>query len=135
MLTHKIWGAIALIMLGVGLYVGKTYYPIVQTTEVEKEVIKRDVVTIVKEVTNKDGTKTVETIITDKTKEKKESTETKVSATRLPDYAATLTAQTPYNVLKPVYGLQLDKRIGGPLWVVLGVNQEKEVTIGVKYEF
>lgn len=64
-----------LILLSAGFLIGRYVSPpkeIIKTEIQEKEVIKKDIVTVVKEITKADGTKEVVTTTTDKSIEKKD---------------------------------------------------------------
>lgn len=99
---------------------------------VEKEVIKNNVVTIVKEVVNKDGSKTIETIVTDKTQTNASKTETKIIA-KVPQYLVSAN-YTKVNSID-IYGLQVQKRVLPSVLAGLTINTSKQVGLVVSLEF
>ena len=126
-------GAICLI-LGVGL--GSQIFPRIktETVETEKEVVRKDVVTVVKEVIRPDGTKETTSTTTDKTKENKSATVT--SKTLASNYHISISATTnDIKLQEIVYGVQVQKRIAGPLFLGLTVNTQKQAGISVGMEF
>lgn len=126
---------ICLLMLGVGYYYGIQNPKIVTKVE-EKEIIKKDIVTVVKEVVKKDGSKKTVTTITDKSKEKKE---TQISQkiilpsfknNRVGVHASTYDFKDVHS-----YTFTYEKRITGPLWVGISYNTKQIYGLGLSYEF
>lgn len=129
----KIKILIASVLFGLGIFVGKLIYKQdakIQTVEVEKEVVRKDVVTVVKEVVNKDGTKTVETTITDKTKEKKQVSKDSLVVQALPNYGIGLGINTDNKKI-----LSLDYRVTGNLWLTGTFSEDKKAAVFLKLEF
>src|SRR4051812_40752593 len=106
--------ALVLLGFGTGFFVSQRFYGITKTETVEKEVVKRDVVTVVKEVQRPDGTKETTTTSTDHSTEKRDATLISVLAPKPPDWHASLGAATSFKGLEPIYSLQLERRILGP---------------------
>lgn len=126
----------ALIALLLGAGIGSQLFPKIktETVETEKEVIKRDVVTVVKEVVRADGTKEIITTTTDKTKEKKDSTVTsKVLASNYHASISVITDNIQLTDLK--YQLQVEKRIIGDVFLGAVINSKKEAGLTVGLEF
>jgi len=123
-----IYTAIFLVALGLGAYLDHRYNISTITQTVEKEVIKRDVVTIVKEVVRPDGTKDTTTTTTDRSKENRTDSSTVVKAAPL--YHISAIASIPLNASPtPIYGIQIERRFAGPFF--LGVNAQTNLHIGL----
>lgn len=133
MKTVAITAALAL-LLGIGL--GSQLFPKTKTeiVETEKEVIKKDVVTVVKEIIRPDGSKEVVTTTTDKSKEKKSSSSTtKVLAS---NYHVSLKAETGnIKFSELVYSVQVEKRIIGDLFIGASISTNKQVGLSLGIEF
>lgn len=118
-------GVIGLILLlGVGYGIGRYAQPAEVRTEikeVEKEVVKTktDVVTIIKEIKNKDGSVTTETVITDKTTIDSQTDKTREQLTEIinvkPQYRIRAEAGFDLQKEEPQYAIGLEKRFMGPL--------------------
>lgn len=120
----------AAIALLIGLGLGSQLFPTVKTeqVEVEKERIVKDVVTVTKYVTRPDGTTESTTTTTDKSRETKKATNTKV--TLAPDWHVSVAANTDNLALDNMrYTLQVQRRIIGSLFV--GANLSTDKTVGL----
>ena len=124
---HKIYTALIAIALGAGIYIGKSQFS--KTVEVEKEVTRTDVVTVVREVVKPDGTKETTSTTTDHSISKRDSTSTTSLAPRQPDWHVSVSYSKTFSDPAPVYGLQVERRILGPF--SLGVRADTEKTIGI----
>jgi hypothetical protein len=127
-----------MIALGSGIYIGKLYFSRTETIEVEKEQTQKNVVTIVKEVVRPDGSRETETTTTDKSKETKDTkSSVSVVAPPRPDWHLSVAAQTKFNPIemKPIYGVQIERRILGPFSAGISVNTERSIGLVVGYEF
>jgi beta-lactam-binding protein with PASTA domain len=104
----------------------------------EVEVIKRDVRTVIKEVERPDGTREKETVIEDRTRErtKKESeTQTHTVVTNLkPQWKVQGLVQLN-NIQQPTYGVGVERRIIGPVFVGAWGKQSREFGLSVSLEF
>lgn len=111
------------------------YWPAVRTQTVvqEKEVIRKDVRTIIREVVRPDGSKETTTEIVDRSKQDNSSSHT-VSTYRA-NWQAAVTAKADLSNLQPVYGVQVGYRVLGPAWVGVGISTDKTVTAFVGFEF
>jgi len=119
----------------IGLSIGWFLKPAEQKTVVQEkeiEVVKKDVVTVVKEVTKPDGTKETTTTVTDKSKEtgyKTSKNETVSIKDR--DWALGLGAGVSLKERETtIYILDVNRRIAGPIW--LGVTYQTDNFIGIK---
>jgi hypothetical protein len=135
-----IYAIVAVVFLGIGAYLNHRLNPRIETKtiETEREVIKRDVVTVIKEVVRPDGTKETTTETVDHTRERKES---RAEATVIvnitpPKWHLSALAAVPISgPYAPVYGLQIEKRLAGPLFVGINAKTNREVGLVVGYEF
>lgn len=128
-----ITGGICL-LIGAGL--GAYLFPQtkIETVEKEKEVVRKDIVTVVKEVIRPDGTKETTSTTTDKSRENKDST--LVSKIKQSSYLISVSAATSDTKLQDIeYGLQVQKRIFGPLFLGATINTKKSVGLSVGMEF
>jgi hypothetical protein len=116
--------------------VTRYYWPQVETQIKieEKEVIKRDVRTIIKEITKPDGTKETETEIIDNTTEsrKKELESLKL---KKKDWFIAGGATVNINDVNPVYNVQVNRRILGSFYLGASVNTRKDVGVQIGFEF
>lgn len=120
-------GLVVCVALGYSL--GRYFQPPkVETVEVTKEVIKKDVVTVVKEVVRPDGTKETETTTTDRTTETSNTSNSSKVAIKP---AWKVNAMVGYNIGQPKveYGVMAQKNFIGP--ISLGAYATTERTIGV----
>jgi Glu-tRNA(Gln) amidotransferase subunit E-like FAD-binding protein len=129
-----ITAAVALI-IGFGL--GSYLCPRVetQTVEVEKEVIRRDVVTEIVEVIRPDGSKEVKTIVVDKSKEQKDSKST-VTVVAAKNYIGSVSAATrSIKFDEIVYTASIQKRIMGPFFLGGSASTDKQYGLIISMEF
>ena len=136
-MTMRNTAILVIIMCVITAVFTRYYFPQVQTkTEiVEKEVVRNNIKTIIKEIVRKDGTKETITEIVDKTKKQAESskTETKILAK---NWMASLT----YNKSLDADGYQLSvsRRQLGPLFLTGNLatfDGEFQIGLGVSVEF
>lgn len=140
-------GGLVLLLGGYGI--GRYLQPAEVRTEikeVEKQVVKtkNNVVTVVKETTNKDGTSTKETTITDKTEvvdatKKSSESKSEIIATK-PQYRIRGGAGFDFDDKSPQYVIGGEKRFWGPLSLGLDVTlksgaQFKAVNATASWEF
>lgn len=120
-----------LICLVIGVAAGSSLFPKVkqQTVEVEKEVIQKDVQTIVKVITRPDGSKEEVTTIVDKSKENKDKTSTKIIAKN--DWHISASGSRTFTDSSMTYTLQVERRIIGDVFLGASINSEKQVGLVV----
>jgi hypothetical protein len=120
---------IVLVLIAGAFAAGRYSTPRTETTSKESETVKKDIVTIVKEITRPDGTKETNTTIVDRSKEKKEESRKEVI---VPKRAViSVSALVGYSIRDsaPVYGLSVSKEVMGPITIgAFGLNNG---TIGV----
>jgi len=115
-----ILAVVILAAFGLGYWKGNSAAP--KTIEVEKETIKRDVKTVVREITRSDGTKETITEIVDKTKEQASRSNTVMPVPKTA-VVVSATAQFDYKTLQPTYGVLVQKPFDR-LNVGLGVDSK-----------
>lgn len=127
------------VLLCLGYGIGRYVQPpkeVTHTEVEEREVIRKDVTTIVREVTRPDGTKEIVTEIVDKTKEKKESRqETTISKPVEKQWHAAVGLERELSSTTNIYSVTVERRVFLDAYVGLRVNTEKQVGITVGYEF
>lgn len=115
----------------------KYLWPNVQTkTEVvEHETVRKDVVTVVKEVVRPDGTKESTTTIVDRSKETSDSKSTEIKIAARPQWFFQVGAITKSLTDKPDYSLGINRRILGPLFIGANytTNNNFGLTIGMEF--
>lgn len=114
----------------------KFYFPNIQskTVEIEKEVIKNNVVTVVRTVERPDGTKETTSETTDRTVKKDTSTKEAITIARK-DWLVSASVGTKFTRLEPIYGVLAQRRILGPIYVGASVTTDKTVGVSVGLEF
>lgn len=124
---------VAIISAGLTRY----YFPKIetQTVDVIKEVIKTDIRTITRIVERPDGTK--ETIIDETDKSTNNKTEKHTDTTYAnKDWLLSVSAQTEVTqIMKPDYGVQVQRRILGPFYLGGMVDTSKRVGVSLGMEF
>lgn len=96
---------------------------------VEKEVVRKDVITRIVEVERPDGTKGKVTVITDKSTEKSSKS---VDVTVAPKQWL---VGAYYKVNNPAYGLAVNRRIIGPVFLNVSADTGLNLTVGLGMEF
>lgn len=116
-----------LITHGAAYYYGYKKPPQVEIKQVET--VKKDVVTIVKEIERPDGTKEKQTTIVDKSKE---STKTDTSTKKVElQYLVGIS----YNISNNSYKIDASRRLFGPVFGTVEASTNGNLFVGVKYEF
>lgn len=101
----------------------------------QKEVVRKDVVTVIKEVVRKDGSRETVTEIVDRSRENSSRTETKVS-TKKSEWSLSLLLKSDASKLgEPVYGLMAQRRLLGPVWVGVGASTDRQIMATIGLEF
>ncbi len=131
MKNYIIVATIAFITGAVGV---KFLFPTIKekTVEVEKEVVRKDIVTEIREVIKKDGTKEIVTVIVDKSKEQKESSKTQIISKD--EWHISVAALTP-NTKDIFYQVQVERRIIGDihLGVLANTNNQYGISLGMSF--
>lgn len=116
-----------LITHGAAYYYGYKKPPQVEIKQVET--VKKDVVTIVKEIERPDGTKEKQTTIVDKSKESTK-TDTSIKKVEL-QYLVGIS----YNISNNSYKIDASRRLFGPVFGTVEASTNGNLFVGVKYEF
>jgi hypothetical protein len=119
--------------LVLGLWLGKSQFPRTETKVVEKEVVKRDVVTVTKEVVRPDGTKETVTTSTDKSQsvaDKSSSIKTEAS-----QWHVSAAIKRESLVSQDIYALTIERRVLGPVHVGVTVDTKQTIGLVVGMEF
>lgn len=112
---------------GAAYYYGYKKPPQVEVKQVET--VKKDVVTIVKEIERPDGTKEKQTTIVDKSKE---STKTDTSTKKV---ELQYLVGVSYNISNNSYKIDASRRLFGPVFGTVEASTNGNLFVGVKYEF
>lgn len=97
---------------------------------VEKEVVRKDIITKIVEIVKPDGTKETVTIIVDKSTEDK-SKKIDVMPQRPKDWLV----GAYYKVTDPAYGISASRRVLGPIFVQVSVDTSRNLNVGAAIEF
>lgn len=125
-------GLLLVVLLAVTHY-GTYWYGSQKPAEVrivEKEVIKKDVITQIVEVIKPDGSKEIKTIVIDKSTETN-SKKTDVMPQRPKDWLV----GAYYKVTDPAYGISANRRVLGPIFLQVAADTGRNLTVGLGMEF
>lgn len=129
----------AAIALLVGFGLGSQLMPKIEIkeTQVEKEKIVKDVVTVTKIITKPDGSKEEVIVVTDKTKENKESKFEKLVAAKSQWHISVSAASSlsKLDAANLIYTVQAERRILGDLFLGAKVSTDKQIGLAVGIEF
>jgi len=130
-LKHTLILCIVCALVGAGLnsYM-RAPVTVVQTKVVEK-VVNRDVVKVVKQTKAPDGTVVTETVVTDKSTAETNSATSKAISVPAPNWLVGAT----YAINSQSYGLAVQRRIAGPIFAHVSVEQSGAASIGLLIEF
>lgn len=124
-----------IIALGLGYYLGMTLNPVTKTEIEEREVIKNNVITVIKEVTRTDGTKESTTTIVDRSKETRESETSIVAKGAVASRRASLSAVSSGLSAIDSYTISYEQRLFGPFWLGANYNTKQVYGLSVGMEF
>ena len=111
------------ISTGTGYYFGRQK----PAEIIEKQVIKRDVVTHTIEITKPNGEHQIETIISDQSKISNEKdTYKRVSAYLVGGH---------YNISTSAYSVTAYRRIIGPVFAGVGISSDRQISVNLLMEF
>lgn len=132
----KTVGIIVIVVAILSAVTTRYYFPKVsmQTVEVEKEVVKNNIVTITKTIKGTDGTEETTTTTTDKSTSNSTASKS-VTITASKDWMISASAGTKFEGLQPIYGLQVQRRILGPIYVGAMASTDKMIGLSVGFEF
>ena len=104
-----------------------------ETSESTKEVVRNDVKTIERTIERPDGTKETTKETVDKST-KKETTNKEVVISKK-DWMVSAIVTSKLTELDPVYGIMVQRRIIGPVYLGLSGSTDKRIGINVGLEF
>lgn len=130
---------LVLVMCVITAVVTRYYFPQVETkTEVvEKEVVRNDIKTVIKEVVRKDGSKETITEIIDKTKKQQESKKTEVKIAKK-DWHVSVLYTRNISENQAGYTLTVSRRQLGPFFLTGSagrIGNDTNISAGVGVEF
>jgi hypothetical protein len=126
---------ITVITTALGYWVGATHGSKTETKIEEVEVIKRDVVTVVKEIIKPDGTTERQTTTVDRSKENREQSTAKTEIKLAPQYRVGVTAHTSNFRELESYTISAERRLFGPAFVGLSYNTKNVYGVSLSWEF
>ncbi len=107
----------------------KNYWPTSKIVEVDKTSTKTDVVTVIHTVTTPSGVTDSTTTITDHTK--KIEVDSKPTLNLSPEWIISGTYSTNIHNLQPIYGLEVQRTILGPLVFSALLNTKGDIGLGL----
>ena len=131
----KALGVYTVVIVALSVSATKRLWPTIDTQVKveEKEVIKKDVRTIIKERTNPDGTSTKETIIVDNSKESSTKKFEQIT-TKKNDWFVAAGAEARLSELNnPIYRIEVNRRILGDIYV--GASGRTDGSVGLQVGF
>lgn len=135
-MDYKLLGIYTLVIIAVSVGVTKRLWPTIdsQVKIEEREVIKKDVQTIIKEIVKPDGTKETVTTIVDHTKENSTKTLEQI-ITKKNDWYVAAGAETKLSDLTPVYKLEVNRRIISDIFIGATVNTQGVIGAQIGFQF
>jgi len=130
-------GIYTLVVAALAVSATKYMWPTVQTQVKveEKEVIKRDVRTVIKERTKPDGTTEKETVIVDNSKESSTRTIEQKTMKKNDWFVAGGVEARSLQFVDPIYRLEVNRRILGDIFVGVSATTDKSVGVQVGFSF
>ena len=134
-INYKLLGIYTLVIVALSVGITKRLWPTTQSsTKIEeREVVKKDVQTVIKEVVRPDGTKETVTTIVDHSKESSKKTLEQL-VMKQNDWFVAAGAEARLNELNnPIYKLEVNRRILGDVYV--GATANTQGTFGLQIGF
>lgn len=122
-MNFKILGATVVVSLIAGALLYRHFAP---SVEVTKEVVKDRIITVTHTVVTPDGTTTTDSTTT----EKHDQTSVAKTVPKQLDWAAGLNYNTNQQ-----YSADLARRVLGPVFVVIGIDQAGTASLGLRVDF
>lgn len=135
-MSLKLVALLCLIVGVVSVAVTRYYFPQIQTKIVEttKEVVRTDIQTVVKTVTLPNGNTESTTTITDHTI-KTDIQNKELTIVKAKDWLVSGSVDSNFKLDTPMYGLQVQRRILGPVFVGGLLDTKGNVGLSVGMEF
>ena len=133
----KAIGIYTVVIAALAIGATKRLWPSIETQVKveEKEVIKKDVRTIIKERTNTDGSSTKETIIVDNSKESSTKKFEQITVKKHDWFVAAGAEARLSELANPSYKLEVNRRIIGDIYVGATANTRGSVGLQVGFSF
>jgi hypothetical protein len=109
------------------------YFPTVKTVEVEKEVIRNNIQTVTHTVKQPNGAIDITTTTTDHSQTVLTDTKKEYNVNR--DWVISAFAETSIKLDSPSYGLQVQRRVLGPVFIGGLVNNKGNIGVSLGMEF
>lgn len=125
----------SLVLIALTVTATKRFWPSIQSsTKIEeREVVKKDVQTVIKEVVRPDGTKETVTTIVDHSKESSKKTLEQVVMKKNDWFIAAGAEAKLNNLNEPSYKIEVNRRILGDIFV--GATANTQGTLGLQIGF
>lgn len=109
------------------------FFPQIKTVEVQKEVIRNDIQTVTHTVKEPDGTTDITTTTTDHSQVT--LTDTKKEFNIVPNWHVSAFADANIKLESPEYGLNVQRRILGPIFIGASLSNKGNVGASLGMEF
>lgn len=135
-MTNKSILALCLISTVAAAVVTRYYFPKIETKTVEttKEVVRNDIKTVTRTVTSPNGQTDTTTVTEDHSIKKDSSNKIEVAYKQL-DWLVSGSVQSNFKFEPPIYGVQVQRRILGPIYVGALADTKGQVGLTVGFEF
>jgi hypothetical protein len=136
-LNYKLLGIYTLVIIALSVGITKRLWPTIQSsTKIEeREVVRKDVQTVIKEVVRPDGTKETSTTIIDRSKESSKKTLEQL-VTKKNDWFVAAGAEAKLNNLnEQTYKLEVNRRVLGDIFMGATVNTKGVVGLQLGFTF
>lgn len=136
-MNWKTLGIYTIVVAALAVSATKRLWPTIDTkvTVQEKEVIRKDVQTVIKEVVKPDGTKETVTTIVDKSKESSIKKSEEIVMKKNDWFVAAGAEMQLNNLQNPVYKIEANRRILGDIYLGGTVNTQGAVGIQIGFSF
>lgn len=136
-LSLKTLGIYTVVVAALAVGATKSLWPTVDTklSIQEKEVIKKDVQTVIKEVVRPDGSKETTTTIVDHSKESSTKQLEQIISKKNDWFVAAGTEARLSELSNPIYKLEVNRRIIGDIYVGATANTQGAVGVQVGFSF
>lgn len=136
-LNWKAFGIYTLVVVALSVSATKRLWPTVDTQVKieEREVIRKDIQTIIKERTNPDGSTEKETTIVDHSKESSTKKSEVIVHAKNNWFVAAGAESKLSNIENPRYKIEVNRRVLGDIFVGASANTEGMVGLQVGFQF
>lgn len=136
-MNWKTLGIYTIVVAALAVGATKRLWPTIDTkvTVQEKEVIRKDVQTVIKEVVKPDGTKETVTTIVDKSKESSVKKSEEIVMKKNEWFVAAGAEMRLNDLQNPVYKIEANRRILGDIYLGGTVNTQGAVGVQIGFSF